>query len=307
MYCAIIDMGSNTIRLSVYNYEDNKLATVIHQKEVAGLVGYIKDNRLEPEGIEKACEVLSDYKKIATLLVSENDIHTFATASLRGVDNQAQVLEAIQQTTGLLPELLSGEEEARLDFIGASHFTECKDGILIDIGGASTEFVQFEDAQPVRLASIPVGCLNLYTKFVSEMIPNGKEQKKIKKEIRGQLDSLGWFAEKKYPLIIGIGGTVRAAHKLSHGLFSLPLDNKEIEAGFIKDILSKLINNENGIYRTVYKLIPERTLTIFTGLMILNEAIKKFRCKSIFVSSYGIREGYFIDRILKEGDAVSVE
>jgi len=307
MNCAVIDLGSNTIRLSVFRYEDSKKTTVIRQKEVAGLAGYIKKNQLEQVGIQKACDVLCEFKKIAARFVAENEIHAFATASLRGILNQDQVLETIQQTIGLLPELLSGEEEAQLDFIGASHFTECKDGILIDIGGASTELVRFENARLVRVASMPIGCLNLYTRFVGKIIPNGEERKKIKKEIREQLANLGWSTEYNLPLMIGVGGTVRAAHKLSCGLFSLPQDQNEMDVGFIKEILNKLKNNENEIYHTVYKFIPERTLTIFTGLMILNEAIKRFGCESIFVSGYGVREGYFIDRILKEGDAVNAD
>lgn len=303
MNCAVIDLGSNTIRLSVFNYAESKLAVVLQQKEVAGLHGYIKKGRIEPDGIQKVCSVLSEFKQIALRFVSEENIHVFATASLRSAANREQVLETIRQTIGFLPEVLSGDEEARLDFIGASHFTQCRDGLLVDIGGASTEFVRFVNAQPERLASIPVGCLNLYTKFVQNMTPTEKEQKKIKKEIRRQLDLLGWYADEHFPLIIGIGGTVRAAYKLSCGLFSLPPDQHVIDAHFIKEILDKLKNNEDEIYHTVYKYIPERTLTIFTGLMVFQEVIKRFGCKSIFVSGYGVREGYFMDRIVKEGDA----
>jgi len=299
MKCAVIDLGSNTIRLSVFCYEDNQIKTVIQQKEVAGLAGYVKENQLEEEGIQKACDILCGFKKIAVRFVEENEIHAIATASLRGIQNRDQVLETIQLQTGLLPELLSGEEEALLDFIGASHFTECRDGILIDIGGASTELVRFENARPVRVASMPIGCLNLYTRFVGKIIPNNNERNKIKKEIKKQLDSSGWSAEDNFPLMIGIGGTVRAAHKLSCGLFALPKDQNEMNVVFIKEILKMLRNNENEIYRTVYKIVPERILTIFTGLMIINEAIKRFGCESIFVSGYGVREGYFIDRILK--------
>ena len=65
MNCAVIDLGSNTIRLSVFHYEDSKITTVIHQKAVAGLAGYIKKNQLEQMGIQKACDVLCEFKKSA--------------------------------------------------------------------------------------------------------------------------------------------------------------------------------------------------------------------------------------------------
>ena len=307
MNYAVIDLGSNTMRLSIFRYEDNNIINVIQQKEVTGLAGYINKNNLELEGIQKACDVLRSFKEIAIRFVEENEIHAFATAALRSILNKDQALEMIRHATGLLPAVLSGEEEALLDFMGASHFTECKDGILIDIGGASTEFVRFENAQPVQLASMPVGCLNLYAGFVDKVIPTEKERKKIRKEIRVHLDKLGWTAEKNFPLIIGIGGTVRAAHKLSCGLFSLSKDQNEMPAIYVRKILNDLKQNENRIFHTVYKLIPERTLTIYPGLMILNETIKRFGCKSIFVSGYGVREGYLIDRILKEGGATGAD
>ena len=299
---AVIDLGSNTIRLSVLRYKNNKIITVFRQKEVAGLAGYIKKKRLEVEGIEKACSVLLNFKEIAIRFVKESEIHVFATAAFRGITNQDQSLEKIKTATGLRPIVLSGEEEARLDFIGASHFTECKNGILIDIGGASTELVQFENSKPVKLASLPIGCLSLYTEFVGKILPTKKERRIIKKEINEHFDSLGWGTGKNYPLIIGIGGTVRAAYKLSCELFSLPQDQNEIAANLVNWILNELKNKEDNIYHIVYKVIPERTLTIYTGLMILNEAIKNFGCKKILISGYGVREGYLIDRILKKDD-----
>ena len=215
------------MRLSVYRYEDGKIMTLIQQKEVVGLAGYIKKKIMEIKGIHKACDVLLRFKEIANRFAEAKDIHIFATASLRGIHNQDEALKIIQEDTGFLPEVLSGEEEARLGFIGASHFNEFENGILIDIGGASTELVRFENSQPVQLASIPVGCLNLYAKFVGKVIPTGKESKKIKTEIRERFDAVDWDFEEKFPLMVGVGGTARAVQKLSRDLYSLP-DNAMI-------------------------------------------------------------------------------
>ena len=123
---------------------------------------------------------------------------------------------------------------------------------------------------------------------------------KINKEIRAQLDHLGWQAKAAFPLMIGVGGTARAAHKLSCALFSPPADPYEIDADCVEALLSRLKKNTDNIYSTVYKLIPERVLTINPGLMILYAAIKRFGCKKLSVCAYGAREGYYIDRVLKE-------
>ena len=301
MNYAIIDLGSNTIRLSIYKYENGDFNTLINQKEVIGLAGYIRKNQLELEGINSACDILKIFKEIAVRFVDEKEIYLFATASLRGIENQQQALEMIAQSCGLSTEVLSGEEEARLDFLGASHIVACNKGILIDIGGASTEFVRFQNAKPVELISIPIGCLNLYSKFVDKILPTENERKKIRKEIRDLFNKyLNWDMQDKLPMMIGVGGTVRAAHKLSCDLFSQSKENRSLQANHVKEILHKLRYNEDEIFHTVYKRIPERTLTISTGMMILNEAIKRFPCKSFVVSNYGVREGYLIDRVLKE-------
>ena len=299
MNYAVIDLGSNTIRLSIYSYANGMFKRLISQKEVVGLAGYVKKNHLELEGINNACDILNGFREIAIRFVKKKDIHLFATASLRGIDNQQQACEIIERSCGLRPEVLSGEEEARLDFLGASHCVTCTDGILIDIGGASTEFVWFQNAQPVELVSIPIGCLSLYAKSVNSIIPTKNERKKIKRQIRENFNEyLDWDIQEKLPLMIGVGGTVRAALKLSCELFSLPKDNRELYAKHVVTVLRKLTRSDDKIFHTLYKRVPERVLTIFTGMMILNEAIKRFPCENLVVSTYGVREGYLIDRVL---------
>ena len=296
---AIIDMGSNTMRLCVYRYENEKIIPVISKKEIAGLAGYTKTGLLEPAGISKACETLSDFKHIASRFVPENEIRVFATASLRGITNQEHVLETIRLETGLLPEVLSGEEEARLSFTGALRYSNCRDGIMIDIGGASTELVRFRDGEPTQLVSMPIGCLSLYINNVSKVIPNHDERKQIKKEIRDQFDRhIEQMHVQRIPLMLGVGGTVRAVHKLSGEVFAKPSGDPYVNTEHVREILDMLKENTSQIFLAVYKRIPERTHTIVTGLMILKEAIKRFQCESIYISKYGIRDGFLIDRVI---------
>ena len=302
MNYAIIDMGSNTMRLCVYRHEGDQITTVISKKEVAGLAGYIKAGLLEPDGIKKACETLTDFKHIASKFVEEDEIRVFATASLRGITNQEQALDMIRIETGMRPEVLSGKEEARLSFVGASRYSNCRDGVMIDIGGASTELVRFHDGEPSDLVSIPIGCLSLYINHVSRVIPNHNERKQIKKEIRDRFDRLTDRAcNQQLPLMLGVGGTVRAVQKLSGEMFAIPGDDPYVDAEYVREILDMLKDNTSHIFLTVYRQIPERTHTIATGMMILNEALKRYQCESIYVSKYGIREGYLIDRVFGGG------
>ncbi|MCL2172446.1 MAG: phosphatase [Nitrososphaerota archaeon] len=302
MKYAIIDLGSNSVRLSIYSYENGKFDKILNQKEIVGLAEYVTNDTLDIIGIQKACAILKVFKEIALNFTKLPDIHLVATASLRNITNRAEAVKLIVEETGLMPDVIEGETEAALGFAGASQYVNCDNGVMIDIGGASTEIVLFRDYRVVNLVSLPIGCLNLAVKYVSEIIPKKSEMKQITEAIRNQFSKINWETDADYPLMIGIGGTLRAALKLSHSVFDLPPEQKSIETRYIKKITKLLIDNKKDIYHTTYKTIPERLMTILPGLAILRFAIKKFECKTITVSEYGVREGYLVDRVLKKHD-----
>ena len=297
---AVIDLGSNTIRLCVFNFENGTITTLLRQKEVVGLADYIENNKISDGGLAKACEVLNDLKAMAERFVDSGKIYVFATASLRGLCNENEAKKHIIENTGLVPDVISGTEEARLDFIGASYAADCNEGVLIDIGGASTELVLFREGTPQKLTSLKMGCLSLYSKYVSSGFPAQKELKAIKQEVRSQLASVEWIENQEFSLMIGVGGTVRAAQKLSNILFENSDQKQILKASNVCKILRSLKNNKDDILHTVYRAAPERVLTITPGLVILREAIRCFKCDEIHVSRFGVREGYFLEHILSE-------
>lgn len=304
---AVIDLGSNSIRLAIYEYENDQVQKIFDEKDVAGLAGYVSDGVLQTAGIQKACEVLNHFKRTASKFVAPQDIHLFATASLRNVRNRDEAVHTIARETSLVPDVLEGSEEAALGFVGVSKFANCDNGVMIDIGGASTELVLFNDHKAVNLVSLPIGSLNLSVKYVKGIIPTKHERKRIKSKIRDQLSAVYWGGEGQYPLLVGTGGTLRAVRKLSSALFDLPADGRDISASYVKEIIKLLKKNENHIYQVVYKTIPERLLTISTGLYILQQVIKKFGCETILVSNFGVREGYLVDRVLKTNDRYVID
>ncbi|MEL7622680.1 MAG: phosphatase [Clostridiales bacterium] len=294
MCYAIIDLGSNTIRLCVYDYAGGVINTIVNQKETGGLAGYVTSGILSQDGIEKACEILNAHIALAKKLVDKSNIHILATASLRNIDNREEAVEAIYRKTEMLPEVLTGEEEALLDFIGASYHINYQRGLLIDIGGASTELVLFDNHEPVALASMPIGCLTLYRKYVENIFPSQEEEKQIKREVLRFLQETN--LQKDCPIVIGVGGSVKAVNKLARVLF--PETGDILEADIVKKLHKRFKNPDQKLLDAVYKTIPERTLTIVPGLILLKQAIKFFGSQAIHVNEYGLREGYLLDRIL---------
>ncbi len=299
MIYAIIDLGSNTIRLCIYEYNDSGMKTLLEKKAMAGLANYIRNEKLSNSGVERACEILKEFTDILTNYRVENEnTHIFATASLRNIVNTKEVTGMIKENTGYEIELLSGEEEATLGFIGATKALDCNSGILVDIGGGSTEIVPFADKKIEVAASMPIGSLNLYVKYVKKIIPKKEERKIIKQAILSNLEALE-IEKLAYPTICGVGGTMRAAAKLSNRMFNLPKNNVTIEAYHIKRILELIHNNHKDTLTPVLQNIPDRVHTIIPGLIIVDTIMDYFHSENIVVSKFGIREGYFYEKILK--------
>ncbi|HWS29325.1 MAG TPA: phosphatase [Clostridia bacterium] len=298
MNYAVVDLGSNTIRLCVYQYDGEGIKTIINQKETAGLASYVVDGALQREGIERACEILHVYGMVMDNFVEPENARIIATASLRNIVNSGEAAAAIEQKTGKRVHVLSGEEEAMLDFVGASYRLSCENGLLIDIGGASTELVVFHNGRPELLTSMPIGSLSLYGRFVKGFFPNHRERKEIKKEVERHLTAIGWQTEG-IPLMIGVGGTLKAAHKLSCALYGIPSERKELSACDIKALNAYFKEPDDMLFHTVYKTVPERALTIVPGLILLYQAIRRFGCTAIRISEYGVREGYLLERVIK--------
>ena len=297
---ATIDLGSNTIRLTIYRVKDDNFNILFTKKATAGIVGYVKEGQLTQPGIDMACAVLEEFCTIAKNMDMEQ-IRIFATASLRNIQNTQEAVAEIQQRVGQTVEVLSGEEEATLDFVGAIHNIKIENGILVDIGGGSTELATYQDGQLLQPASISIGSLNLYNRYVEKILPKSKEWKAIEKASLSELKALSHIQHTQYKTICGVGGTVRAALKLNNYLFSLPPTHNRIETDHLKYIVKMLKDKDATAKSLILKICPDRVHTIIPGLILLRQITKYYDSEEIIVSNYGVREGFFITRILQQG------
>ena len=304
MIYGIIDLGANTVRLNMYNFENNNITKIFSKKEILGLAAYVTDGILSQEGMLKAIETLNSFKDLAVKFIDVSQLYVFATASLRNIHNRAEAVQTITDATSLPIEILSEDDEASMGFIGIKQSINLQDGILIDIGGASTEFVQIQDYKPTKIVSLPIGCLNLYLNNVQNLVPTANERNNIKHQIKSHLSTIDWHINPNPATMVGIGGTIRATLKLSNNI--LNQNNKDtLTNNTIKELhslIKKSDTNNKFVHHAIYKTVPERALTIFTGLSILKASVKKFNVGTVVVSQYGVREGYLIDRVLCKGN-----
>lgn len=300
MLCGIVDMGSNSIRLSVYQCEGGKFSQIFNKKIMAGLAGYIKKGKLTQNGIEKASSALTTFQEILRGFQVEQE-GIFATASLRNVSNQDEVVNSIYRITGIMPEIISGQEEARLDFLGATHFYPMDRGLMVDIGGGSTELVWFVKNGPKEMISLPMGSLSLHTQFVEGLIPTEKEQKKIRKFVRQTLDEVEWQVQKEdCQLVCGIGGTMRMSLQLSQELLGVSKGLRTFTTEHIDKIWEIAASSNPAESKRAYRILPERMFSMVPGLILVQEIARRFDSKDFYISQAGVREGYLIDRFLRK-------
>jgi exopolyphosphatase/guanosine-5'-triphosphate,3'-diphosphate pyrophosphatase len=297
----IVDIGSNTIRLSVYKVQNNGFKSMFSKKSMAGLIGYVDEaGNMSGKGIAKAVSVLNDFKRILDN-IEVKEVYMFATAALRNINNSGYAMYEICRLTGFDIELISGEQEAVYDYIGATHhiYVPSK-GMVMDIGGGSTELVFYSEREIKKSLSIPFGSLNCYSMYVEKLLPGKIEIKKIQAVLKEELNNID-PPEGEYPVVCGIGGTIRAACKLNNDFFSMPGSNRQVDVANIGEIIKILREENRDNIHKILKIVPDRIHTIIPGMTILKTITKHFNTETVLVSEYGLREGYLYRKLVSNG------
>lgn len=272
MNIGIIDIGSNTIRLNVYESNKHSFHLLFSKKENVGLISYINKNNLTLEGINKLKQCLLRLKKTLDTL-GIHIIDAFATASLRNLDNKDEVLAIISYTVKINIVLLSGTTEGNLSFKGAMHQIERPEGLYIDSGGASTEFVFYKHYNNLATYSLNIGSLNLFNKYVKKVIPTKEETIQIQKRVQCELESVPTPKEiSEFQNLAVTGGNMRAVRSLLVHFDWINRDEYIFSADKINKLLQTLSNNRTDTLHLFLKIKPERVHTMFCGLLILEES-----------------------------------
>lgn len=295
MSYAVIDIGANTIRLSIFAIEKEKPILLFNKKQTAGLANYNIDGELSQAGIDTLIKVLGKYQKILSYYRTEKD-YIFATASLRNVGNSKEVIKKVKEELDIKIDLLNGKQEANLGFLGISTSVKnLESGITVDIGGGSTEIVYFKDEKIEDVFNLDDGCLSLHKKFVKGIVPTKEELDLISEYID---DKFIEFSDipKDIDRLVGIGGTIRSTGKILKEL-NVTNNKNAFKVYDVYYLISLLNKNDQETYKSILKVSPDRIHTILTGLMIFKKICETFKIKDINVSNFGIREGYLIDKI----------
>ena len=286
----IVDIGSNTIRFKIYDYMNGKVKHSVSNKKTAGLIAFKEDGKLNEAGIDVLVNTLKKFDKhMAELAVDE--VYYFATASLRNIDNTEEVFDIVKNKLNIDIHVLSPEAEATLSFeIIKEKDLYGSDGILIDVGGGSSEINVFKDKKPIDDVSLPIGSLLMYQEYVSLMFPDENEKNLIQKRVHHEIKKSG-IKKHHREVMTGVGGSVRSIKRLLVYLNLLEHHTKLIPINLLDDLLNELCHNTKEDYNKVLQIKAERIHTLIPGLIIVKTIAEYFDVKYLHVTNYSIREG----------------
>ena len=290
---AAIDCGTNSTRLLVHD----GTATVERLMTITGLGrGVDATGRLAPDAIERTVDCLRGYREIMDRHGVER-VRITATSAARDADNRDDFFDAAEAVVGTRPELLSGEDEGRLSFRGATADLDPAAGpfLVVDIGGGSTEFA-VGTASATAAMSVDIGCVRLTEKYLEHDPPRPEELVACLSITELHLDDVvrEMPAVAEARTFVGLAGTVSSAAMVEQGL---PEYDREKVHHFVltkdavEEVYRTLATEPSDDRRHNPGLEPGRVDTIVGGLSILVRIMRYFGFGECLVSEADILDG----------------
>lgn len=215
---AAIDCGTNSTRLLVADESGRTIERLMRITRLGQ--GVDATGRLAPEAIARTVAVLEEYRKVMDGHGVER-VRITATSAARDASNRDDFFTAATATVGATPELLGGDEEGRLSFLGATAELDPDDGpfLVADIGGGSTEFV-VGTSEPEGVLSTDIGCVRITEKFLHSDPPAAEELSQAFDVVRGHLDDVARVIPSVADVrrFVGLAGTVTTMAAVELGL-----------------------------------------------------------------------------------------
>ncbi len=301
-YFAIIDIGSNTMRLVIYLREKGgRLKEIENVKAVARLRTFLEeDHTVSQAGIDRLITTLQSFQDVLASYTLQ-DIVCVATATIRQAANQEDIEKQVSKQTGLAMRILSEKEEAYYGYLAVVNSTSITTGITVDIGGGSTEVTYFEDREIKESHSFPFGALTLKD-FFKHTLPTTNELNKLRHYLTKQFDTLPWLRNREVPLI-AIGGSARNLAQIDQNLKKYPLAGLHQYQMYDTDIMqvsNYLTSLKPENLTKVEGLSKDRADIIIPAIEVFHSLYQTIQADSFILSRKGLRDGVFYEQLSKE-------
>jgi exopolyphosphatase / guanosine-5'-triphosphate,3'-diphosphate pyrophosphatase len=291
---AAIDIGTNSVRLLVRDADGTNLERIARITRLGG--GVDRTGRLDPAGIDRTAEVLADYRTLLDQHQVEQ-VRAIATSASRDAANRDEFFERAERALGLRPELLSGDEEGRLAFAGATTGLDPSLGpfCVIDLGGGSTEFA-IGTTELEGILSVDMGSVRFTERYVEHDPPRPEELvacisvaeahlTDVVRELPSVVETATW---------IGVAGTITTVVAVEIGLAEYDPDrihHFELSKAAAEDVYRTLVTEPLDDRLHNPGLPAERAEVIVGGSAILVAIMRQFGIDPLLVSEHDILDG----------------
>ncbi|MEO1701709.1 MAG: Ppx/GppA phosphatase family protein [Pseudomonadota bacterium] len=293
---AVVDIGSNSVRLVIYEGQVRSPATLFNEKVSCGLGrGIASTGRMDDEAVEKAIGALKRYRALAEQ-AGVDTVHVLATAAAREASNGPDFVSRAEQVLGVPVMILSGKDEARFSAEGVLSAFRHPNGIAGDLGGGSLELVDVADGQIGDGTTLKLGGIRLQERAEGSL-------KKADEIAGAELVGNALVEAGRSRTFFAVGGTWRNIAKLHMEAAKYPLRvthayNVEAEEmiRFCEQLTVADVEKVKGIHlvsRSRRQLLP-------FGAIVLAQTLKAMRPQSVFFSALGVREGFLFAQLPEE-------
>lgn len=293
---AVIDIGSNSIRLVVYEGERRAPAALFNEKVLCGLGrGLASTGELSGEGVAMARANLRRFTSLATGM-GAGEILAVATAAVREATNGPEFVAAVERDNQITVSVLTGAEEARLSALGVASAMPDADGMMGDLGGGSLELVGMTRGKAREHVSLKLGPLRL-------MDETGGNRRRASDLIDRQLAKVAWLNQQAKRDFIAVGGAWRMLARIVMEKQNYPLHvihHFSLETSVARQWVNRLAGLSRDEVRALGNLSRRRAESLPLAALVMERLLITAPPARVVFSAYGLREGCLFDRLPEE-------
>lgn len=299
-----IDIGTNSVRLMVVRFNPNHSYTILtRQKQQVRLgEGEFEDDEIRPEAIERLILVCRTFHDLARSFGTEEYV-AVATSAMREAANQQIILHRIRQEAGIDVRVVSGQEEARLIYLGVASAIHLADrqALFIDIGGGSTEISLGGERGYSYLHSFRLGAIRLANQYVGNRADEPvtiEQYRQIKSHVRDAIiRSVTKLRKERIDCVVGSSGTIMNLAEIAQK--TLPPHVQQAEPVLTATDLQRIVGILSSLplekRRKVPGINPERADIIIPGAAILDTLMEELGIERVVTTSRGLQDGLLVD------------
>lgn len=286
---AVVDIGSNSVRLVIYRLEGRAIWIVFNEKVLAGLGSEIaRTGRLSPDGVRQALTALRRFKAVLEA-VKPSQLVVAATAAVRDADDGQDFVDRIRAETGFVVRVLSGQDEAKYSALGVLAGAPDADGLVGDLGGSSLELVRINAGQPAAGVTLPLGVFAFQGRETPDL-------GRARLHTAQTLEPLGpEFAART---LYAVGGGWRNLALLQMRIAGYPLailHQYELSAGEALDAARFIARQSKGSLERIEGVSKRRLEMLPYAAIVLEGLIERLSLQTVAISAFGLREGLLFE------------